>query len=56
MLIARYIFRQTASALIMILVSLTLIAWLISLLQNAKLMNSESHAFFLFMKISANDP
>ena len=53
MLIARYIFRQTASALILILVSLTLIAWLISLLQNAKLMNSESHAFFLFMKISA---
>ncbi len=53
MLIARYIFRQTASALVMILVSLTLIAWLISLLNNAKLMNSESHAFFLFLKITA---
>lgn len=53
MLIARYIFRQTASALIMILVSLTLIVWLTSLLRDLKLLTSQGQTFILFMKITA---
>ena len=53
MLIARYIFRQTASALIMILITLTLIVWLTSLLRDIKLLTSQGHTFILFMKITA---
>ncbi len=53
MLIARYIFRQTASALIMILVSLTLIVWLTLLLREIKLLTSEGQTFVLFLKITA---
>ena len=53
MLIARYIFRQTASALIMILVSLALIVWLSALLRDLKLLTSEGHTFVLFLKITA---
>ena len=53
MLIARYIFRQTASALIMILVSLTLIVWLTSVLREIKLLTSEGQTFILFLKITA---
>lgn len=52
MLISRYIFRQTASALIMILVSLTLIVWLTSVLKEIKLLTSEGQTFFLFLKIT----
>jgi lipopolysaccharide export system permease protein len=53
MLIARYIFRQTASALLMILVSLTLIVWLTSVLREIKLLTSEGQTFILFLKITA---
>ncbi len=53
MLIAGYIFRQTASALIMILITLTLIVWLVGLLNQMKLLASNGHAFFLFLKITA---
>jgi len=53
MLIARYIFRQTASALIMILVSLTLIVWLTSVLRQIGLLTSEGQTFILFLKITA---
>lgn len=53
MLISRYIFRQTASALITILVSLTLIVWLTSVLKEIKLLTSEGQTFFLFLKITA---
>jgi lipopolysaccharide export system permease protein len=53
MLIARYIFRQTASALIMILITLTLIVWLTSLLRDIKLLTSQGQTFILFMKITA---
>jgi lipopolysaccharide export system permease protein len=53
MLIGRYIFRQTASALIMILVSLTLIVWLSALLRDLKLLTSQGHTFVLFLKITA---
>ncbi|MFZ0570795.1 MAG: LPS export ABC transporter permease LptF [Rhodomicrobium sp.] len=53
MLIARYLFRQTASALIMILVSLTLIVWLTLLLREIKLLTAEGQTFLLFLKITA---
>ncbi len=53
MLIARYIFRQTASALIMILVSLTLIVWLVFVLRQIGIVTSEGQTFFLFLKITA---
>ncbi len=53
MLISRYIFRQTASALIMILISLTLIVWLTSVLREIKLLTSEGQTFVLFLKITA---
>jgi lipopolysaccharide export system permease protein len=53
MLIARYIFRQTASALLMILISLTLIVWLTSVLREIKLLTSEGQTFLLFLKITA---
>ncbi len=53
MLISRYIFRQTASALITIIVSLTLIVWLTSVLKEIKLLTSEGQTFFLFLKITS---
>ncbi len=53
MLIARYIFRQTASALITILLSLTLIVWLTSVLREIKLLTTEGQTFVLFFKITA---
>jgi lipopolysaccharide export system permease protein len=53
MLIARYIFRQTASALLMILISLTLIVWLSSVLKEIGLLTSEGQTFILFLKITA---
>jgi lipopolysaccharide export system permease protein len=53
MLVARYIFRQTASALVMILVSLTLIVWLTSVLREIKLLTSEGQTFWLFLKITS---
>ncbi|MBT3069844.1 LPS export ABC transporter permease LptF [Rhodomicrobium sp. Az07] len=53
MLISRYIFRQTASALIMILVSLTLIVWLTSLLREIKLLTAQGQTFLLFLQITA---
>lgn len=53
MLVARYIFRQTASALIMILVSLTLIVWMTLLLREIKLLTSEGQTFLLFIEITA---
>ena len=46
-------FPQTASALIMILVSLALIVWLSALLRDLKLLTSEGHTFVLFLKITA---
>ncbi len=53
MLIARYIFRQTLSALIMILVSLTLIVWLNGMLRDIRLLTSQGQTFLLFLEITA---
>jgi lipopolysaccharide export system permease protein len=51
-LVSRYIFRQTASALIMILVSLTLIVWLTSVLRELKLLTSQGQGFVIFLQIT----
>ncbi len=53
MLIGLYIFRQTASALVMILISLTLIVWLTSVLKEVALLTAEGQTFILFLKITA---
>ncbi len=53
MLISLYIFRQTASALITILIALTLIVWLTSVLKEVALVTSEGQTFILFLKITA---
>ncbi len=53
MLISRYIFRQTASAVLMILISLTLIVWLTSILKEIKLLTSEGQTFILFLEITS---
>src|SRR5271157_4171229 len=53
MLISRYIFRQTASAVLTILISLTLIVWLTSILKEIKLLTSQGQTFILFLKITA---
>jgi len=53
MLISRYIFRQTASAVLLILISLTLIVWLTSILKEIKLLTSEGQTFILFLKITS---
>jgi len=53
MLISLYLFRQTASALVTILISLTLIVWLTSVLKEIGLLTSEGQTFLLFLKITA---
>jgi lipopolysaccharide export system permease protein len=52
MLISLYLFRQTASALVTILIALTLIVWLTSVLKEVSLLTSEGQTFFLFLKIT----
>jgi lipopolysaccharide export system permease protein len=52
-LVSRYIFRQTASALVMILVSLTLIVWLTSVLRELKLLTSQGQGFVVFLQITS---
>jgi lipopolysaccharide export system permease protein len=51
-LVSRYIFRQTASALITILISLTLIVWLTSVLREIKLLTTEGQGFLIFLQIT----
>ncbi|MFZ1107209.1 MAG: LptF/LptG family permease [Rhodomicrobium sp.] len=53
MLISLYLFRQTASALVAILISLTLIVWLTSVLKEVSLLTSEGQTFILFLEITA---
>jgi lipopolysaccharide export system permease protein len=51
-LIGRYMFRQTASALVMILTTLTLIVWLATALRQISVMTDEGQGFGLFMMIT----
>ncbi len=53
MLIAPNIFRRTLSALIMILVSLTLIVWLNGMLRDIRLLTSQGQTFLLFLETTA---
>lgn len=50
--VSRYIFRQTASALVMILISLTLIVWLTTALRELELVTSHGQSFFIFLQIT----
>ncbi|MBC8049973.1 MAG: LPS export ABC transporter permease LptF [Chitinophagales bacterium] len=52
-LIGRYLFRQAANALLMILITLTLIVWLSSALKQLSLMTSQGQGFLLFLKITS---
>jgi lipopolysaccharide export system permease protein len=52
-LISRYIFRQTASALVLILISLTLIVWLTTILRELKLLTSQGQGFLIFLQITS---
>lgn len=51
-LVGRYIFRQAAGALVLILGTLTLIVWLTSALQQLKLMTAQGQGFLIFLKIT----
>ncbi len=52
-LITRYLFRQTASALIMILTTLTAIVWLSSALRQLTLITSQGQGFLIFLQITS---
>jgi lipopolysaccharide export system permease protein len=51
-ILGRYIFRQTATALAMLLITLTLIIWLATALRQLSLMTSQGQTFFVFLKIT----
>lgn len=52
-IIGRYIFRQTASSLVMILVTLTLIVWMTTALRQLSLMTNQGQSFLIFLKITS---
>lgn len=51
-IIGRYIFRQTAGALAMILITLTLIIWMTTALRQISLMTSQGQSFLVFINIT----
>jgi lipopolysaccharide export system permease protein len=51
-IISRYIFRQTAGAMAMILITLTLIMWMATALRQLSLMTSQGQTFVVFLKIT----
>lgn len=51
-IIGRYIFRQTATSLIMILVTLTLIVWMTTALRQISLVTDQGQSFLIFLKIT----
>ncbi len=50
--ISRHMFRQTASALAMILVTLTLIVWMATALRQLDLVTSQGQSFIVFLQIT----
>jgi lipopolysaccharide export system permease protein len=52
-IIGRYIFRQTATSLVMILVTLTLIVWMTTALRQLSLMTNQGQSFLIFLKITS---
>lgn len=51
-IIGRYIFRQTASSLLMILVTLTLIVWMTTALRQISLVTNQGQSFLVFLQIT----
>lgn len=51
-IIGRYIFRQTAGATAMILITLTLVMWMSMALRQLSLMTSQGQTFIIFLKIT----
>ena len=51
-IIGRYIFRQTASTLVMILVTLTVIVWMTTALRQISLVTNQGQSFLIFLKIT----
>lgn len=51
-IIGRYIFRQTAGALVMILLTLTLIVWMTTALRQISLVTDQGQSFLIFLKIT----
>lgn len=50
--ISRYIFRQTATALVMILLTLTLIVWMTMALREIDVMTDQGQGFLIFLQIT----
>ena len=51
-IIGRYIFRQTASSLAMILITLTLIVWMTTALRQISLVTDQGQSVLIFLKIT----
>jgi lipopolysaccharide export system permease protein len=51
-IIGRYIFRQTASSLAMILITLTLIVWMTTALRQISLVTNQGQSLMIFLKIT----
>lgn len=51
-IIGRYIFRQTATSLVMILVSLIVIVWMTTALRQISLVTDKGQSFVIFLKIT----
>ena len=51
-IIGRYIFRQTASSLAMILITLTLIVWMTTALRQITLVTDQGQSLMIFLKIT----
>jgi lipopolysaccharide export system permease protein len=52
-IIGRYIFRQTAGALVMILLTLTVIVWMTTALRQISLVTNQGQSFLIFLKITS---
>ena len=52
-IIGRYIFRQTGSALAMILITLTLIVWMTTALRELSLVTSQGQSVLVFLTITS---
>jgi len=51
-IIGRYIFRQTASSLVMILTTLTLVVWMTTALRQISLVTNQGQSLIIFLKIT----
>ncbi len=49
---SRHVFRQVASSLLLILISLTMIVWMATALKQLKLVTSQGQSFFIFLQMT----